>query len=217
MWPFSRKKYTSKPPPLPTTVSQDKRDAIFEKHMGSFFADIQQRPKWRLIDEETLASIPDSELEIAIFDIVWALPVTSIDDSLKVLGDLGVGYQTIYTTIQLETEVGNGGFQQYFHNTTRHYFKLARDGYQRLGLSTLLEIADIAHARFEAERAAHPFDSASPDNDLEEFMSRYEQSTVDGDTDPFYAEKKAAKAVRTQFIRSHSDLFYGDFRNRDPR
>jgi hypothetical protein len=217
MWPFTRKKQSPQQPSLPAGMSQERLNTIFEKTMGSFFADIQQKPKWRVIDADTLASIPDSELEIAIFDIVWALPISSVDESIRILSDLGIGYQTIYTTIQLETEVGNGGFQQYFHNSTGRFFPFVREGYQRLGLLSLFEIADAAHAQFDIELAAQPIKSRSPEENLEEFMSGHENSAVDTDADRFNAEKKTAKAVRTQFIRSHPELFYGDFRNRYSR
>ncbi|MFN7564543.1 MAG: DUF4375 domain-containing protein [Prosthecobacter sp.] len=212
MWPFTRKK--SSPPPLPASSGGDRGAALFEKHMGSFFGSLQQRPKWRHITAETLAAIPDDELEIAIFDIVWALPIKSLDQSLTTLSELGNGYQTVYTTLQLETEVSNGGFQQYFHNSTRHYFPMAREGYHRLGLTTLVQIADAAKAAYDEELALRPSQAESPDEQLDEFMSRYEDSKVDSATDRFYAEKKAAKAARTTYIRQHPEQFFGDFRDR---
>ena len=213
MWPFTRKKLSPQPPPLPVRVGGDRVAELVEKHMGSFFGSLQQRPKWRHITAETLAAIPDDELEIAMFDIVWALPIKSLDQSLATLSDLGPGYQTVYTTLQLETEVGNGGFQQYFHNSTRHYFPMAREGCERLGLNTLVQIADAAKAAYDEQLAMQPPQAEAPDEQLDEFMSRYEDSKVDSETDRFYAETEAAKAARTTYIRQHTDQFFGDFRD----
>ncbi|SKB00240.1 protein of unknown function [Prosthecobacter debontii] len=214
MWPFTRKKSSPQQPLPPVSPGGDKAASLVEKHTGAFFGSLQQRPKWRHITAETLAAIPDDELEIAIFDIVWAMPIKSLDQSLTTLSELGIGYQTIYTTLQLETEVSNGGFQQYFYNSTRHYFPMAREGYQRLGLTTLVQIADAAKAAYDEELAMKPPQTEAPDEQLDEFMSRYEDSKVDLATDRFYAEKEAAKSARTTYIRQHPDQFFGDFRDR---
>ena len=214
MWPFNRNKSSSQPPPLPVQVGGDRVAELVEKNMGSFFGSLQQRPKWRHITAETLSAIPDNELEIAIFDIVWALPIKSLDESLAALSLLGTGYQTVFTTLQLETEVSNGGFQQYFHNSTRHYFTMAREAYQRLGLTALVQIADAAKAAYDEELGMLPSQAETPDEQLDEFMSRYEESMVDSETDRFYSEKEAAKPARTAYIRQHPDQFFGDFRDR---
>lgn len=91
---------------------------------------------------------------------------------------------------------------------------MARAGYERLELLTLRDIADTAFSRFQEERAVHPFAQETREDELDEFMSRYEESKVDAETDRFYVEKKAAKAIRTQFIRNNPKLFYGDFSGR---
>jgi len=77
----------------------------------------------------------------------------------------------------------------------------------------LVHIADAAKAAYDEELAMKPPQAETPVDQLDEFMSRYADSKVDSATDRFYAEKEAAKAARTTYIRQHPDQFFGDFRD----
>src|SRR5689334_12710121 len=79
----------------------------------------QSRPRYLVLDEDIIASIPDRELEQAIVDHVLDVKVRgNFEHAVDVISGLSAGFRMVYATCVLEGEVNNGGFNQFFWNSS---------------------------------------------------------------------------------------------------
>lgn len=94
----------------------------------------KNRKKYKIMDEEILKQIPDEDLLQAIFDYIcdeviqndWKNAYTKVKALPK-------GFQHIYSLWVLEGEVNNGGFNQYFFNSSGQFVDEAYDGCIAIG------------------------------------------------------------------------------------
>src|SRR5690349_11556935 len=111
-----------------------------------FFSSLSKRPFHRVITRELLNELPDSEIEITIYDIVWAVKKAAWEELSQLLRSMSEGYQATYCTMRLEAEVSNGGFNQFFYNDSRMLFEPALAGYRRFGLDDVACLVEAAAA-----------------------------------------------------------------------
>ena len=86
--------------------------------------------------------------------------------------------QVLFPTWWLDLEVCNGGFHQYFGNSTGHHAPEAIFGFNELGLNDIAEIAQQAVAIF-----GEPFPRKR--NDREEFLAAF-NGDDESEWNPFY-------------------------------
>jgi hypothetical protein len=182
-------------------------DAIEE-----FFASLSKRPFHRVITPELLDELPDSELEVTIYDIVWAAKKASLDELLRFLGSMSEGYQATYCTMTLEGEVSNGGFNQFFYNDTRNLFESALAGYRRFGLDEIACLVESAAAQYLREATCDEKARLLGTGQLEDFFKSYELSSLSGLDERMWASAPVISASRVAYIRRNAQEFLGDFR-----
>lgn len=76
----------------------------------------EQRPIYRRLDPEVLASIPDERVEIAIIDFIASRLEGRYQHEAEILAQLPAGLRALYLTWGVMSEVNNGGFNQYYWN-----------------------------------------------------------------------------------------------------
>lgn len=95
--------------------------------------DFANRRIYRTLSPQILASIPDDKLEQAIFDYVASKLEGHYDDELNIVNKLPPGVRALYVTWEVEAEVNNGGFHQYYWNTADRYSRQAVEGFEFFG------------------------------------------------------------------------------------
>src|SRR5687767_4559285 len=93
----------------------------------------QNRKIYGSFDIVTLASIPVEELGQALLDYVLIQIGPDFAGELETLKSLSSGFRAIYTTIVVESEVNNGGFNQYFWNSEGRLGELTVAGFYEIG------------------------------------------------------------------------------------
>lgn len=185
-------------------------DPEFDDEYGpdEFFKLMAKRPLHRVITDALIAEQSDDDLEVTIFDIAWAV---RSPDRLEVLAGLPAGYSVVYPTMALETEVSNGGFNQFFYNPTKELYDLAVDGYRELQLPDIVALVQEANQRNGAEARSWKKAIHLLAGTLSGFLKSYEHSSLDALDKRMWAAKEAISAKRIPFIRNHPELFTGDF------
>lgn len=122
----------------------------------------EKRTRYPVITPAVLAAIPDAELEEALIDhVTYVLIKGRYDDDLAIVGRLSPGYRMLYATWLLEGEVNNGGFAQFFSNSSGRFAAEALAGCRLLGATThaaLLEQAIAIQASSTDLDALDPLD-----------------------------------------------------------
>ena len=188
----------------------ERMEAISKKFRESMKA----RPFYRVIDEGVLSNIEDAELETALFDIIWAIRVNSHQDRISLMQEtFNAAYSLVFSTIQLETQVSNGGFNQFFFNGTHHYTSLALDGYNTFGLSNIVKIVNRAQALYQSELEDEAKAELLASQTIEGFMESYKLSNLKQLDRQMWNSADQISKARVDYIRKNSVKFYGDFRH----
>lgn len=180
----------------------------------AFFDSLDQRPYHQVITLDLLNRLPDSELEVALYDIVWAWAdktQSSWKDCLRMLDTMPEGYRAVYCTMGLEGEVSNGGFNQFFYNDIRILLDPALAGYRRMGLEDVARLVEGAAALYQRE-AKSKKGRLLATGQLEDFLKSYKLSSLDAVDERFWSSKDVISAARIAYIRQHPQEFVGDFR-----
>src|SRR5437016_1196463 len=95
-------------------MSQDDWRALLEDARRRF----DNRRTYTSFDIATLRAIPDDELEQALFDYAIGVIWDDNEPRFDNFRSLPIGIQALYTTWTVDAEVNNGGFNQYFWNSS---------------------------------------------------------------------------------------------------
>jgi len=165
------------------------------------------RRKYALFDLQILASLPDDEIEWAIQEFIFDRIGGDFSRTDAVLGNLSAGFNAIYTTLHVEAEVCNGGFNQYFWNSEGRLAARAVEGFLHIGAPEYANLMQRAIACWESEHAST--EPLRETGTLEAFRESYEHTKL-GELDrEFYELLKVSdlSQLRVAFIRSHPQEF----------
>src|SRR6185295_10818483 len=104
------------------------------------------------MDPPNLASIADDQVEYAILDYVYAR--MKGHEEAEVLATMPAGIRALYVTSGVEDEVNNGGFNQYYWNSTGKFADQAVAAFEFFGAhqyDLLMREANRIHAAEAAE------------------------------------------------------------------
>ena len=184
------------PEPTPTT------NATAEAYWRAY----EQNIKYRELNAEIIATIPDSELYPAALDIIW-LKLKDRDDWQQALREMPPGYTTIYYISWFEGAVNNGGYNQYFSNSSGEYAVETLEALKLIGAKEI-------QANFEKAVAIHLAEAEDPrlqelydDQTIESFMETYKYSSLGECDDEFYQLANLFGKYQAEFIRGNPELF----------
>jgi hypothetical protein len=155
------------------------------------------------LDPAIVASIEDDRLEQAIVDFVVERGGARGVEVADVLGGLDPAFSHVYATWITEAEVFNGGFNQYFFNSSGRLAPEAAAGYAALGAPMREHVVRTA-----IQRLADHSESLAPawsQRTIEAFSASYELE-IFGDLDrAFYDldEIENGPKLRVAYIREH--------------
>jgi Domain of unknown function (DUF4375) len=112
----------------------------------------------------------------------------------------------VWGVFMVDFEVGNGGFNQFFWNSSREYVEEARQGLRLIGAYEQAQLLDEAVARFEEHAAV--LASFYERGTIEAFSESYDDD-VFGDLDRRYSELDS-QPLQVAYIRAHPEQFTSD-------
>jgi hypothetical protein len=155
-----------------TTPEDPPMDDRIKKSLDDF----ANRRIYRTLSPQILASIPDDKLEQAVFDYAATKLEGHYDDEANIVNKFLPGVPALYVTWEVEAEVNNGGFHQYYWNTADRYSKQAVDAFELFGAvkhAALMREANSIRAkeidtlaRFRKEDTAEAFSESSKESHL---------------------------------------------------
>jgi hypothetical protein len=145
--------------------------------------DFANRTIYRALSPQILASIPDEKLEQAVFDYAASKLEGHYDDEETIINQFPPGVRALYVTWDVEAEVNNGGFHQYYWNTADRYSRQAVEGFEFFGAvkhTALMREANSirakevsALAKFRKENTAEAFSESSDASHLGSLDERF--------------------------------------------
>lgn len=177
-----------------------------EIEMSKILDDWNNRKIYKVLTSGIIDKIPDEELEQAIFDNIYENIKDDFDNEFENLSKLSKGQQAFWSTWVLEGEVNNGGFNQFYFNSSGQFSKMAEIGFKTIGAQKYVELTSRANKTYaeNKERLAE-FD----DGTMESFSASYKDNPLNDLDTEFYKlyESEKIDELRIKYIRENTTEF----------
>jgi hypothetical protein len=175
------------------------------KEMRESVNDFENRPIYIKLTTKIINNAKDSELLQMVFDNL-SKKITDHKNEYQMVLTFSKAQQAIYTIWCLEAEVNNGGFNQYYFNSSRQFAPLTPDALQLVGAHQFAELADTANHIFVEEYTKI---TEHQDGTLEGFSKSYKDNPLNKLDEKFFALYKTEdlQQLQVDFIRRNTTDF----------
>jgi hypothetical protein len=161
-------------------------------------------PRFRELRALDLQALDDAQLAAAVYEHVLHHVLHDLDNELELVTALSPAVRAVYVTTLLDNEVFNGGFNQFFWNSTGQFALLALEGLDLFGASEHAAITRTAIATYEAERVK--YEEFREVGTKDAFAESYDHTELVALDDRYWA-LDGLPAIQARFIRDHTHLF----------
>jgi hypothetical protein len=155
---------------------------------------------------EIISATPDAKIEDVLLRYCLAAIEKRPEKEVEIVRAFPKGLRMIYTTRVLDDEVNNGGFNQYFWNTSGAFANEALDGLVMIGAIERAQLMREAIDTYEDERKE--LQKYRAQNTLEAFSESYKHTSLGKLDQRYYRSKEDLAALRVAYIRSHPKAFW---------
>ncbi|NER18866.1 DMP19 family protein [Spongiivirga citrea] len=177
-----------------------------EIEIDKAFEEWNNRKIYKVLTSEIIDSVSDDILEQTIFDNIYEIIGNDYKNELANVEKLSKGQQSFWSTWIIEGEVNNGGFNQFYFNSSGQYWKMAESGFKVIGAEKYADLTQRANKIYEEnkERLAE-FD----DGTLESFSESYKDNPLNKLDDEFYdlGDIESIRELRIKYIRENKKEF----------
>lgn len=153
---------------------------------------------------ETIKDTPDKDIEDVLFEYCDNV-IGYGDGEHERFSALPAGLRMLYSTWLLEAEVYNGGFHQFFWNSSGWYAREAAKGLRLIGATTDAIRLDKAIDVFRQEEKRM---NAHKGDDLKEgYLDSVKESKLPTLDQDFYDKADDLSKLRITYIRAHPEHF----------
>jgi hypothetical protein len=152
---------------------------------------------------DVLDALPDDELGAVIDRKVWAAIGEEPADWDRRLRQLSPGKRMFCTTQLAEGEIDNGGFHQYFYNSSGEFAPDAVDGLLLIGAAEHAELLQRAMAVFLEESDLQG--RIRRDGSLEAFLESYTETRLEPLASLWWdlSKRIGLESLRLRYVRAH--------------
>ena len=170
--------------------------------------DFQNRPIYKSLTPEIISNVKNEELEQAILDNI----VAKIDDESEereIVKSLTPGQRAIYVTMIVESEVNNGGFNQFYYNSSGQLADMMEEAFKTIEAGQFTDLArqaNLIYAEIKVDLEKYK------DGTMESFSESYKDNPLNDLDDKFYTlgEDEALSKIRIKYIRNNVKEFVTD-------
>ncbi len=180
-------------------------DTISKNIINSIEA-FENRRIYKVLNTEIIDTTIDQNLIQTVFDnLVEKLPPDYEQEKQAVL-KWTKPQQAIFIIWQLEAEVNNGGFNQFYYNSTGQYADLVPDALKLVGANKFAFLATEANKIYHENYAKI---TKHQDGSAKGFSKSYEDNPLDKFDDKFYAlyKEEDLQQLQVDFIRKNKQYF----------
>lgn len=166
----------------------------------------KNRPIHKKLTASIIDSTTDSDLLQTVFDYLSAIRTDDYQKEYETVMNWNKSQQAIYLIWILETEVNNGGYNQFYYNTDRRFYKHLPDALRLVGANMFSDLTQRANSAFEKENKEI---TKHQDGTIEGFSKSYKDNVLNNFDTEFYELYKRENLYQLQinFIRNHKSDF----------
>lgn len=165
-----------------------------------------QNPNHKILTIDIINKTSDDSLLWVIADNLFKKILKDYKKEYQTVMTFSKPRQAIYMIWELEAEINNGGFNQYYFNSSGQFAKLTPDALRLVGAVKFSELVSKANKIFETENKKI---TKNQDGTLDGFSKSYEDNPLNKFDDEFYKLYKTENLEQLQiaFIRKHKAEF----------
>ena len=168
--------------------------------------DFNNRPIHNELTEQIIDNTADDELLQIISDNLASKQPKHHNKEYETVMAWNKARQAIWEIWLLETEVNNGGYNQFYYNSSGQFYKLLPEALKLVGANKFADLTTRANQIFEKE---NPKITQHQDGTLEGFSKSYDDNPLNKFDDEFYALYKIEnlQQIQIEYIRKHKNDF----------
>lgn len=189
-----------------TNKDEGKLSKETEEQLTKSLETFKNRPIYKELTEEIIDSTSDDNLLQVIFDNLSEQHTTDFEKEYETVMSWNKSRQAIYMIWALEAEVNNGGYNQFYFNSSGQFYKHLPEALKLVGANKFADLTKRANDTFEKE---NPKITQHQDGTLEGFSKSYDNNPLNKFDNEFYNLYKAENLHQIQvvFIRKHKADF----------
>ena len=168
--------------------------------------DFMNRPIYKELSIEILDSIHDNDLEQTVIDNIYEQVGDDYKKEFSNVQKLTKGQQAMFSVWWVEAEVNNGGFNQFYFNSSGQYAEMAVAGFDLFGAKKHADLMRRTNKIYlENRERLEEFD----DGTMESFSESYKDNPLNALDDEFYklSSSESLNQLRIAYIRKHPTEF----------
>lgn len=176
-----------------------------DEQISQSIESFKNRPIYKELTIQIIDSTSDEDLLQVVFDnLSEKQPVD--DEEYEIVMNWNKSRQAIYIIWLLEAEVNNGGYNQFFFNSTGQFYTHLPERLRLVGASRFADLTARANKIFEKENEKI---TKHQDGTLEGFSKSYEENPLNDLDIEFYAlyQKENLYQIQINYIRLNKDDF----------
>lgn len=166
----------------------------------------KNRPIHKELTEKTIDSTSDENLLQVVFDNLSEKLPADYEKEYEMVMTWNQSRQAIYLIWLLEAEVNNGGYNQFYFNSSGQFYKLLPGALRLVGANRFAKLTKKANDIYEKESKKI---KKHQDGTLEGFSKSYEDNPLNDFDDKFYTlyNDENLQQLQVYFIRKHKINF----------
>jgi len=189
-----------------TTNDKNKQSKEMEEQISNSVEAFKNRPIHKELTEQIIDTTSDENLLQVVFDNLSEKQPTDYEKEYETVMSWNKSRQAIYMIWALEAEVNNGGYNQFYFNSSGQFYKHLADALKLVGANKFADLTKRANETFEKE---NPKITQHQDGTLEGFSKSYDDNPLNKYDDEFYDLYKTEnlQQIQVDFIRKNKKEF----------
>jgi len=188
----------------------NKKDGEFSKELQDQIAQsveaFKNRPIYKELTEQNIDSTSDDNLLQVVFDNLYEKLPDDYEKEYETVMTWNKSRQAIYMIWALEAEVNNGGYNQFYFNSSGQFYKNLPEALRLVGANGFADLTQRANDLFEKENEKI---TKHQDGTIEGFSQSYEDNPLNDLDTEFYKLYETEKLMQIQvdYIRQNKNDF----------
>jgi hypothetical protein len=192
-----------------TKANQENKDVskdTLKEQISKSIDDIKNRPVHKTLTEQIIDKTPDDELLQVVFDNLSEKLSPDYASEYKTVTSWNKARQAVYMIWHLETEVNNGGYNQFYFNSSGQFYKLLPEALKLVGADKFSDLTEKTNKTYDEENDRI---TKHQDGTLEGFSKSYDDNPLNEFDSEFYELYKTEnlQELQVDFIRKHKHEF----------
>jgi Domain of unknown function (DUF4375) len=189
-----------------TSKKNEKLPKETQDQISKSIEDFKNRPIHKELTAQIIDTTSDESLLQVVFDNLSERQSTDYKKEYQTVMNWNKPRQAIYMIWLLEAEVNNGGYNQFYFNSSGQFYKHLPDALNLVGADKFAELTKKANNIYDKETAKITKDQ---DGTIEGFSKSYEDNPLNKFDDEFYELYKTEnlQQIQVDFIRKHKTEF----------